>query len=59
MSSLQIIQPRKEDKRYAHQDKQRQFSENHVSGSKSFAANGPGEAKRTEGRGERHDWRKS
>ena len=61
MSSREVIQPHKGDKRSARRDKQGQFTENQVSVGKSLAADRRSIAKTVapKGQGDRGDQKKS
>ena len=61
MSSREVIQSHKGDKRYARRDKQGQFTENQVSVGKSLAADRRSKAKTVvpKGQGDRGDQKKS
>ena len=60
MSSREVIQPHKGDKRYARRDKQGQFTDNQVSVGKSLAADRRSKAKTVvpKGQGDRGDQKK-
>jgi hypothetical protein len=61
MSSREVIQPHKSDKRYARRDKEGQFTGNQVSVGKSLAADRRSKAKTVvpKGQGDRGDQKKS
>ena len=60
MSSREVIQPHKGDKRYARRDKQGQFTDNQVGVGKSLAADRRSKAKTVvpKGQGDRGDQKK-
>jgi hypothetical protein len=61
MSSREVVQPHKGDKRYARRDAQGQFTDNQVSVGKSLAADRRSKAKTVvpKGQGDRGDQKKS
>ena len=61
MSSREVIQPKKSDKRYARRDQQGQFTNNQVIVGKSLAADQRSKAKTAapKGQGDRGDQKKS